>query len=197
MARTDLNPALRIISGNLAGYVFRQQADGSIRIAKIPKRNPDRPRPAGQAAQIERFKRASVYGQHVMREDPDTLALYQQVRAKRGPMARLRGIIVGDMLKAPEITGVDVSQYHGAVGDVIAVKAEDNMAVARVTATIRDETNAQVIETLEYVAPADQLAATVLCVFKATAAVPAGHSVAVEADAYDLAGNKCQLIQPA
>ena len=78
-----------------------------------------------------------------------------------------------------------------------AIKAEDNMAVARVTATIRDQANAQVIETLEYVPAVDELAETVLCVLKARTAVPAGHSVLVEADAYDLAGNKCQVTQPA
>ena len=87
MARTNLNPALRDLSGNLSGYVFRQQADGSIRIAKWPVRDPDRPFSAVHLAQMERFREASAYGAHVMWEDPDALALYQQVHARRGPMS--------------------------------------------------------------------------------------------------------------
>ena len=197
MASTNLNPALQDLSGSLGRYVFRVQADGSTRVAKAPRRDPGRQYTPAQLAHRELFKEASAYSRHVMREDPAALALYQQVHAKRGPMSHLRALIVGDKLKPPTITSVDVSQYHGAVGDVIAIKAEDNMAVARVTATIRDQANAQVIETLEYVPAVDELAETVLCVLKARTAVPAGHSVLVEADAYDLAGNKCQVTQPA
>jgi hypothetical protein len=197
MASTNLNPALRDLSGNLSGYVFRIQADGSTQVAKVPRRDPDRQFSAAQLAHREHFKEAVAYSRHVIQEDPTALALYKHLQVKRGPMSRLRAIIIGDKLKPPTITTVDVSQYHGAVGDVIAIKAEDNMAVARVTATIRDQANAQVIETLEYVPAVDELAETVLCVLKARTAVPAGHSVLVEADAYDLAGNKCQVTQPA
>jgi hypothetical protein len=195
MARTNLNPALRVLSGNLAGYVFRKQADGSTRVAKIPLRNPDRQIPAPQAAQMERFKQASAYCQR-LRGDPAIVALYQHVQARRGPMSRLRPLILGDILKAPEITAIDVSQYHGVVGDIVTVHAKDNVAVARVTVTIRDQANAQGIETLDYVPDPEQLAETVEWMFKAKTAVPAGHTVAVEAVAYDLSGNKHQMTQP-
>lgn len=195
MAHTNLNPALRDLSGNLSGYVFRQQADGSTRVAKVPLRDPDRPFTTAQLAHRELFKDASAYSQHVIKEDPATMALYRHIQAKRGPMSRLRALILGDFLKAPKIKSIDVSQYHGAVGDIIAIKAEDNVAVARVTATIRDQANAQEIETLEYLPAADELAATVACMLKARTAVPAGHTVAVEAVAYDLAGNKYQMSQ--
>jgi hypothetical protein len=33
MARIVLNPAIRVISGNVAGFVYRQQADGSVVLA--------------------------------------------------------------------------------------------------------------------------------------------------------------------
>jgi hypothetical protein len=34
MARIVLNPAIQVISGNAAGFVYRQQADGSAVLAK-------------------------------------------------------------------------------------------------------------------------------------------------------------------
>jgi hypothetical protein len=70
------------------------------------------------------------------------------------------------------------------------------MAVARLTFTIRDQANAQVVETLEYVPAPEQLAETIEWMFKARTPVPSGHTVAVEAEAYDLAGNKSQMTQP-
>jgi hypothetical protein len=195
MARTVLNPAIRVFSGNLSGYVYRMNADGSITTAMAPMRNPDRVPTGPQAAQMARFKQASAHCQ-LMLADPATLALYRQVQAKHGPMARLRSIMMGDVMKAPKITSVDVSKYHGAVGDIITVKAEDNVAVARVTVTILDQTNAQVIETLNYVPAPEQLAESVEWLFKAATAVPAGHTAAVQVTAYDLAGNTFEVSQP-
>ena len=195
MARTNLNPALRVLSGDLAGYVFRQQADGSTRVAKIPLHNPDRQITAPQAAHRQRFIQASALCQR-LREDPNLVALYQHVQARRGPMSHLRPLILGDILVAPQITAIDVSKYHGAVGDIITVRAQDNMAVARITVTIHDQTNTQVVETLDYVPAPEQLAETVEWMFKAKTAVPAGHTARVDAVAYDLAGNTFQLTQP-
>jgi len=36
MARIVLNPAIQIISGDVGGFVYRQQEDGSVIVAKMP-----------------------------------------------------------------------------------------------------------------------------------------------------------------
>ena len=42
MARIVLNPAIQVISGDIAGFVYRRQADGSVRVAKLALHDPSR-----------------------------------------------------------------------------------------------------------------------------------------------------------
>src|SRR6266498_529524 len=130
MARIVLNPAIQIISGGVGGFVYRQQADGSVIVAKEALPDPDRIPTAAQAAHLQRFKEASARFQRLM-EDVGVKAAYEKMVAEGGPMAQLRPLVMGDILKAPKIDTVDLSNYMGKVGDTIRVLAEDSVGVSR------------------------------------------------------------------
>ena len=193
MARIALNPIIRLISGHIGGLVFRLQPDGSITLARKSQPNPNRKLSQAQAAQVQRFRLATAYSRCIL-EDLTTRAAYQRILAARGPLARLNALVISDTLKPPIISTLDLSAYH-ATG-VIRVLAKDNVAVARITVTVRDQTNDQGIETLNYVPAPEQLAETVEWMFKSVTPAPIGHSAVVEVVVSDLAGNTCQMSQP-
>ena len=190
MARIVLNPAIQIISGDVGGFIYRQQADGSLILAKQRLPDPDREPTEAQAQQLQRFKEASARYTRLM-EDSNTQAAYKQLVEERGISSRLRAVVIGDILKAPEIDTVDLSKYQGAVGDTIRVLAEDNVGISRLTLSINDTTASQVVESGEKVITS-QIASAVEWEYTATVAVAADHAVEVHVAAYDLAGNQIE-----
>ncbi len=189
MARIVLNPAIQVISGNIAGFVYRRLADGSVQLAKLALRDPARQPSGPQAAQMQRFAQASARYARLI-QDGATKAAYERLLAARGPMARLRTLVIGDIMKAPVVRSLDLSGYHGAAGKTIRIHVEDNVAVARVVLFINDETDDRQLETAEYIPAPDQLAPALEWDYVTTADVPAGHAAEVRVAAYDLAGNK-------
>ncbi len=194
MARIILNPAIQIISGDVGGFVYRQQDDGSVIVARPPLPDPDRVPTEAQAQQLQRFKEASARFQRLM-EDTDLKNAYQAIIAERGIPARLRALVIGDILKAPRVSTVDLSHYTGAVGDTIRVVAEDSVGVARLTLTIHDSTSGQDLETAEKVV-SEKISGVVEWVYTATVAAPADHLVEVRVVASDLAQNESVSVTP-
>ena len=187
MAKVVLNPALRVLSGDVAGFVYRQQADGSVIIAKETLLDPNREFSVAQLEQMQKFKEASARYRRLM-EDAGTEAAYKKLIAERGLESRLRALVIGDILKAPVISTLDISKFEGKAGDTIRVVAEDSVGVARLSLTVQDVTAGQLIEEAE-MQMNGLVSSTVEWVFTATVAVGVGHEMLVKATAYDLAGN--------
>jgi len=197
MANIVLNSAIRTISGGLDGFVYRQHPDGRVTIARSRTPNPDRVPTQAQAQHLKSFRAASAQCDNLMK-DAAILALYKQIVVRRGSAARVRSTIIGDILKPPEIDNLDVSGYHGALGNPIHVLAEDNIGVARITLSITDDATGQVVESAEKLFTGGSLVPPPagLWAYQATATLPAGHTALVTATAYDLAGNKTELSKP-
>ena len=187
MAKVVLNPALRVLSGDVAGFVYRQQADGSVIMAKETLLDPNREFSVAQLEQMQKFKEASARYRRLM-EDAGTEAAYKKLIAERGLESRLRALVIGDILKAPVISTLDISKFEGKVGDTIRVVAEDSVGVARLSLSVYDVTASQLIESAE-MQMNGLVSSTVEWVFTTTAAVGVGHEMQVKATAYDLAGN--------
>ena len=187
MAKVVLNPALRVLSGDVAGFVYRQQADGSVIMAKETLLDPNREFSVAQLEQMQKFKEASARYRRLM-EDAGTEAAYKKLIAERGLESRLRALVIGDILKAPVISTLDISKFEGKAGDTIRVVAEDSVGVARLSLTVQDVTADQLIESAE-MQMNGLVSGTVEWVFTMTAVVDAGHEMQVKATAYDLAGN--------
>ncbi len=190
MARIVFNPAIQILSGDIAGFVYRQQEDGSVIVAKRGVLNRDRLASAEQLLHRQRFKEAAARCKRLL-EDATLKQAYQRALAERGPRTRLWAMVVGDILKAPTVPTIDLAGYHGVVGDPIRVLAEDNVGVARLTLVVHDITAALDLETAE-----KDLGTTVSTgvewVYLTTAPLPdpsLRHEVEIRVTAYDLAGN--------
>jgi hypothetical protein len=87
-----------------------------------------------QLAHQERFKLAAQYAKAKML-DPAAKAMYDAIAATREATSSF-AIAVGDFLKAPEIKEINTGGYTGKVGDVILVKAIDDVKVTSVKITI-------------------------------------------------------------
>lgn len=187
MANIVLNPAIQVISGDVAGFVYRQQSDGSVVLAKKALTDPDREPTEAQAEQLQKFKEASARYRRLL-ENEGLQAAYQKLVEERGSKSRLRALVMGDIMKAPKVGTIDLSKYAGEAGNPIRIIAEDSVGVSRLTLRIVDVTTSQVVETAEM--PTNgKVNTTVEWEYLATQAVEAGHEIQVHVSAYDLAGN--------
>ena len=89
-----------------------------------------------QLEQREKFKEAVEYAQEATKVSP-TKEIYEEIaeRKKKYPM----NVAVADFFHVPEIEDVDISEYHGKTGDLIRVKARDDVKVSRVAVLISDQ----------------------------------------------------------
>ncbi len=187
MAKVVLNPALQVLSGDVAGFVYRQQSDGSVVLAKRTLPDPNREFTEAQTEQMQKFKEASARYRRLL-EDEDVQTAYEKILAERGSTGRLRALVIGDILKAPKVSTIDLSNFHGEVGNTIRLIAEDSVGVSRLTLSIFDATDNAVTESAEM--PMNgKVSGTVEWVYTVTESIVAGHEVEVRVAAYDLAGN--------
>lgn len=189
MAKVVLNPALQVLSGDIAGFEYRQQSDGSVVVAKRKLLDPDRELPEAQMEQMQKFKEASARYRRLV-EDSNTVQAYQALLKERGEK-RLRAMVIGDILKSPFISTLDLSKYHGAAGDPIRIIAEDNVGVARLLLSIYDVTASEVVESAEM--NIEKVASALEWVYTATVTLTAGHEASVRVTAFDLAGNEIEV----
>lgn len=187
MAKVVLNPALQVLSGDVAGFVYRQQSDGSVVVARQALPDPNREFTEAQTEQMQKFKEASARYRRLL-EDADTKTAYEQLVAERGSTGRLRALVMGDILKAPKVSTIDLSNFHGEAGNTIRLIAEDSVGVSRLSLSIFDATDNTVTESAEM--PMNgKVSGTVEWMYTVTTTITAGHEVEVRVLAYDLAGN--------
>ena len=131
MAKTQLNSALKGISGGIDDWVYREVRGKTV----ISRRATfgGEPTPA-QLAVRERFRQASSYAKMVL-ANPVLLAPYEPIAKAKG--LSLFTIILTDYLKPPVVDHIDLSGYHGLVGDPIRIRASEYVGVTAVNVAIR------------------------------------------------------------
>ena len=89
-----------------------------------------------QLEQREKFKEAVEYAKEATQVSP-TKEVYEEIaeRKKKFPM----NVAVADFFHVPEIEDIDISEYHGKIGDLIKVRARDDVKVSRVAVLISDQ----------------------------------------------------------
>jgi hypothetical protein len=128
-------------SGNVGNqWSFRQRAGKTV-LAKQRGPNSKPPSPEMLAVQT-RFKVAFAYAQSAMKK-PDIKAAYAAA-APRGVSAF--NFALGDAAQSPVVKQIDITKYHGAVGDTLEIDATDNFKVTSVVVTI-DSAAGALIET--------------------------------------------------
>jgi len=134
--KVKLNPAFEGMSGKLGEMVFREVRGRTV-VSRKPALNGSEPTP-GQTDHRERFKQAVAYGKSVM-ADPETRLLYEAA-AKNKDMP-VFALTVADFFNAPVIHEVDLTEYHGQMGNQIKIITGDDIGVIQVGVHITDLQN--------------------------------------------------------
>ena len=155
--------------------VVRDTPRGKIICNAPPKGR--RPLTPAQQAWHDKFREAVEYG-----KSAKSIPEYVTIAKKRKTTPQT--VATGDILRPPEVRDVNLSRYHGKVGDEIRVVAVDNVMVAVVGIMIVDENNTFMEAGLMTLAGGGGC----LWTYAATCEVHCSH-VRVFVDAADLAGN--------
>lgn len=184
MAKVELNPSLMHISGRIGNLVYRKNGNGTM-LAPLPTPSTTPPT-AAQVSVREQFAAAAAYATAVL-ADPVLGARYAAAGDARG--LRPRAMAVSDFFSPPVVKAVDLTAYHGAIGDVIAVRAIDDFEVTGVTVAIRDAANVVLEQGAAVLAEG-------LWRYAATTAVAVGQTVTIEAVAKDRPGHTGTKSEP-
>ncbi len=132
MAKVRNNIVIHGLSGTIGDQlVIRQDKAGRTIVAAAPGDDPNRTFTPAQQEQHEKFREAASYAKGA-KNDP----LYVE-KAKGTPQIP-QNVAMADWFHAPEITEVDASNWHGAAGQPIRVRAEDDVQVTQVNVVITD-----------------------------------------------------------
>ena len=133
---------------------------------------------------MNKFRLAALYGKAVM-ADATTRVLYEDASARKGIPAF--ALMVGDFLNLPAVDEVDLSGYTGKVGEVIRIRASDDIEVKGVGVTIRSQAGDLLEEGVAVWTPASATWA-----YTTTTALAVGQAVSIEVTATDRPGHKSQ-----
>ena len=140
MAKSRNNVVTYGLSGKVGDLLVFRQLDGQTVVSKPPQHSgkvSDR-----QKAHRRRFQEAVFYAKEAI-ATPELAELYA-TGAKKGKKPYT--VAVADFLNAPDIDEVNLSAYHGAVGDTIQVNASDDFEVKNVTIKIVNASGATLEE---------------------------------------------------
>jgi hypothetical protein len=132
MGKLDPNSLIGLLRGKLGDLVFVPTKDGAVIVKHRPVRNAE-----FTPAELEThsaFRRAAAYVKRA-RQQPDLYGFYQALGTATGK--RACDLAHSDCRHPPVIEDVMVSSYGGHPGDVIGVRATDNVGVISVVLTLR------------------------------------------------------------
>lgn len=132
MAKVLRNIVMQGLSGSLGGQlVLRQSRSGQTIVCSKPGFNPNRTFTVAQQAHQDAFREAAAYAQAAKGG-----AVYTQKAASLA--IRPYNLALADWFHAPEVLDIDLSVWNGQVGQVIRVKAMDDVQVTQVMVSIMD-----------------------------------------------------------
>jgi hypothetical protein len=179
MSRVKFNPLLEQVSGQVGDLVFKRYGNRVI-LARKPDTSGRTWTPA-QEQHHEQFRQATLYGKMV-NADPAQCAFYEALARVQGKP--IFSLMVADFFNRPTVDQVDVSGYHGAAGDVIVVRASDDVGVVSVRVALAQADGTPIETGLAAETPVNSGRWVYTCVM----AVAAGTPVQVTATATDRPG---------
>jgi len=135
MANVRHNVVVEGLGGMLGRQlVFKKDKAGRTIISYKPTFDENRTFSPAQQAQQEAFREAVAYGKSA-KDNP----VYAE--KAQGTAESAFNVAMADYLHEPQILDVDISAWHGEAGQVIRIKALDDVQVKQVTVVIADESN--------------------------------------------------------
>lgn len=179
MAKLRKNIIIQGLSGSLGDQlVIKQDKAGRTIISASPTFNENRTFSEAQLERQERFREASSYAKDAKMDD-----VY--VKKAEGTAMSSYNVAMADWFHAPEIHEIDIENWHGQAGEIIRIRAMDDVKVTLVKVVITDE-NGNVVEQGEA-----QQAEGAWWTYTATAAAPENARIVVSAR--DLPGHITQM----
>jgi len=130
MAKVRNNIFVRGLSGSLGEqFVVKQDKSGRTIVGISPTFDPNRNYTEAQMNWQEKFRDASVYAKGAK----DNIVYVE--KAKDTPLTSYN-VAMADWFHAPEIQELDVSAWHREAGQVIRIKAVDDVQVTQVSVVI-------------------------------------------------------------
>ncbi|WP_177764707.1 hypothetical protein [Flavobacterium sp. I3-2] len=135
MAESKNNIVTHGLSGKVGDILVFSQRNGKTIVSKAPKERKGEASEK-QKEQITKFQQAVIYAKTAL-QDQTTKALYTAV-AKPEKGISAYNVAVADLLNAPKIEEIDLSNYNGNINDTIVVTAIDDFQVAVVKVIINN-----------------------------------------------------------
>src|SRR6185503_3841547 len=126
-----------------------------------------------QLAQRDAFAEAAAYGRSVL-GNPTLRPLYEAVaRFVRKPVF---AVAIGDYFTPPRVRIINVTGYHGHVGDKILILASDDVDVMSVSVALKEPTGAVIEQGAAIKTGEDWY-------YTATTVVALGHAIKIDVTA--------------
>ena len=183
MSDVELNETINGYRGSIGKLVFKKYKGRTIVGRKVKSSKPPTEAQVNHRAD---FKAASDFAKTV-KANPALLAFYAPIAKQRDVTVRV--VAMGDYLNKPTIKPLDLSTYKGRIGDVIEIRAEDDLGLANVNVEIvaQDGTHIESSPAVEEGTGSSKWLYTV------TKAVAIGTDVFIEVKGADHAGNETQI----
>ena len=182
MSEVDLNPTVDGYRGSIGRLVFRKYKGRTI-VGKKPVRTKEQG--MDELARQERFKEAVAYAKSVL-ADPLAREFYAPIALQRD--ISVYNVALGDFLKLPEIKPLNLTRYKGQIGDIIQIRATDDIGLADLTVKI----TAQDGTSIEEGQAVESGLRTGKWIYTATAQVTLGTDIFIEVEGIDHAGNEAK-----
>ena len=185
MSDVELNETINGYRGSIGKLVFKKYKGRTIVGRKVKS---SKPPTEGQLAHRAEFKEASDFAKTV-KADPALLAFYEPIAKQREVTVRV--VAMGDYMKKPTIKPLDLSGYRGQVGDVITIKATDDIGLADLHVKIASSEG-----TLIEHGPAEEIGVrSGKWIYTATASVALGSDVSIDVTGVDHALNAAKVTE--
>jgi hypothetical protein len=185
MTEVNLNETVDGYRGSIGRLVFKRYKGRTI-VGRKPKT--EKPPTEAQIAHRERFKEASCFGKSAM-ADPALLAFYRPIALERD--ISIYALAMGDFMKLPEIKPLRLSKYKGKIGDLIEIRATDDIGLADVEVKLIAQ-DGTLIEQGKAVEIGKRSG---IWNYTATAQVTPGTDVFIEVEGIDHAGNETKITE--
>src|SRR3974390_1474980 len=131
MARNADNVLTRGLSGSVGKLLTFRQRSGKTIVGKVRRKSSGLPTEKAQAV-MTRFKSSIGYAKIAIK-DPGTKHLYKAVTS---PDQSAFNLAFRDAFMVPKVEKIDTTNYHGAAGERITIRATDDFKVTGVTVSI-------------------------------------------------------------
>lgn len=133
MAESKNNIVTHGLSGKVGDILVFSQRNGKTIVSRAPRERTTEPSPR-QKEQTVKFQQAVIYAKAAMQDDVKKEMYSAAANPEKGVSAY--NVAVADLLNAPHIEEINLSNYNGNIGDTIIVRATDDFQVATVRVII-------------------------------------------------------------